>query len=156
MGRQTSTATVLAEFLSGRGLRATRQRALVVNAFLASGGHVSADDLAARVRSADPRVSLATVYRTMKLLTESGLADARRFGADQVRYEPARPAGRDHHDHLICTRCGAIVEFAEPRIEALQASVARARGFALTHHTMELFGPCPKCLRARRRAGAAP
>jgi Fur family ferric uptake transcriptional regulator len=93
-------------------------------------------------------VSLATVYRTMKLLAESGLASARQFGDGQTRYEAA--AGRGHHDHLICTGCGAIVEFANARIESLQSLVARRHGFEVENHKLELYGRCGRCRRAAR------
>ena len=105
--------------------------------------HVLKSDL---VRQDDPRVSVATVYRTMKLLGESGLAHARNFGDGQTRYEPA--IGRDHHDHLICTRCGTIIEFENDQIERMQDAVARRHGFKVTSHKMELYGLCKACQKA--------
>ena len=89
---------------------------------------------------------LASPNRTMKLLHECGLAHARNFGDGQTRYEAA--VGRHHHDHLICTRCGTIVEFENDRIEALQDKVARQHGFQVTSHKMELYGFCESCQRA--------
>jgi Fur family ferric uptake transcriptional regulator len=88
---------------------------------------------------------VATVYRTMKLLSESGLAHARNFGDGQTRYEAA--VGKHHHDHLICTRCGTIVEFENDRIETMQEAVARKHGFKVTSHKMELYGLCRNCQR---------
>jgi Fur family ferric uptake transcriptional regulator len=109
------------------------------------------EDVVARVRRDDPHVSVATVYRTMKLLADCGLAIPRQFGGDgQTRYEAA--AGRAHHDHLICTRCGEIVEFANERIEHLQELVARRHGFEVESHRLELYGRCASC----RRAEATP
>ena len=105
-----------------------------------------AEALWAKVREHDARVSVATVYRTMKLLHECGLAHARNFGDGQTRYEAA--VGRHHHDHLICTRCGTIVEFENDRIEVLQEKVARQHGFQVTSHKMELYGFCEACQRA--------
>ncbi|MHB8417102.1 MAG: Fur family transcriptional regulator [Myxococcales bacterium] len=137
----------LQHYLSQRGLKSTRQRSLIVETFLAAGGHLDVDQLLARVRAADPRVSAATVYRTMKLLTECGLAHAQRFGDGHTRYESAY--NRDHHDHLICTSCGDIVEFENDRIEILQESVARRHGFRVTHHKLELYGLCKKCEASR-------
>jgi Fur family ferric uptake transcriptional regulator len=116
------------------------------------GGHVPVDALVARVREQDPRVSIATVYRTMKLLVECGLATARHFGDGGTRYEPA--IRRHHHDHLICTRCGAIVEFESERIEELQDRVARRHGFEVEHHRLEIYGRCARC-RAGRKESAA-
>ncbi len=112
-------------------------------------GHVSVDELVARVRRADPRVSVATVYRTMKLLSDCGLAVAHQFGGDHARFEAA--AGRGHHDHLVCTYCGGIVEFSNDEIESLQTLVARRHGFAVESHTLELYGRCARC----RRSGEA-
>ena len=122
------------------------------------GGHVSVEELVARVRRIDPRISVATVYRTMKLLADCGLAIPRQFGGDgQTRYESA--AGRPHHDHLICTTCGEIVEFANERIESLQALVARRHGFEVESHRLELYGRCAACRRpprGERRDAPAP
>jgi len=111
------------------------------------GGHVSVEELVARVRRLDPRISVATVYRTMKLLADCGLAVPRQFGGGQTRYEAA--AGRGHHDHLICTGCGEIVEFANEKIETLQALVARRHGFEVESHKLELYGRCVRCRSAR-------
>ena len=137
----------LGDYIAERGLKHSRQRDRIAETFLAMGGHVSVEDVVARVRREDPRVSVATVYRTMKLLADCGLAIPRQFGGDgQTRYESA--AGRPHHDHLICTSCGDIVEFANERIEHLQESVARNHGFEGESHRLELFGGCGRCRRA--------
>jgi Fur family ferric uptake transcriptional regulator len=130
------------------GLKRSRQRDLVADTFFDMAGHVSVEQLVAATRRSDPRVSVATVYRTMKLLAGCGLAFPRQFDGTQTRYEPA--AGRPHHDHLICTRCGTIEEFAEARIEALQGRVAASRGFEMETHKLELYGRCAAC---RRGAG---
>lgn len=135
----------LARYMAQRGLKSTRQRSLIIDTFLDSPGHLSVEDLWAKVREQEPRVSVATVYRTMKLLSDSGLAHARNFGDGQTRYEAA--IGKHHHDHLICTGCGAIVEFENDRIEALQDAVARKHGFRVTSHKMELYGLCRTCQR---------
>lgn len=137
---------VLARFIAERGLKRTRQRELIVETFFGLDGHLSVEDVWNRVREADHRVSVATVYRTMKLLAESGLAHAQNFGDGQTRYE--RAVGRDHHDHLICTGCGRIVEFENDQIERLQEAVARKQGFKVTSHKMELYGLCKSCQQA--------
>ncbi len=134
---------LLARFMADHGLKSTRQRTLIVETFFASEGHLSVEELWDKVRSSDARVSVATVYRTMKLLSESGLAHARNFGDGQTRYEAA--VGRHHHDHLICTNCGTIVEFENDRIEAMQDAVARRHGFKVASHKMELYGLCKNC-----------
>jgi Fur family ferric uptake transcriptional regulator len=147
-----AAADTLAEVISQRGLKHSRQRTIIVEAFFEMGGHVPVDALVARVRQQDPRVSVATVYRTMKLLVECGLATARHFGEGGTRYEPA--IRRHHHDHLICTRCGAIVEFESERIEELQDRLARRHGFEVEHHRLEIYGRCAACRAARKEPAA--
>jgi Fur family ferric uptake transcriptional regulator len=130
------------------GLKHSRQRDVVVDVFLGCAGHVTVDELGARVRERDPSVGQTTVYRAVKLLADCGLATAHRFGAGETRYEPARPG--THHDHLVCTRCGAIEEFEDDAIEQLQAAAARRHGFVLEGHVFELYGRCRAC---RERQG---
>jgi len=150
-GGRSSPQAALAAYIEQKGLKRSRQRERIADAFFSMPGHVTVEEVVVRARRDDPRVSLATVYRTMKLLADSGLATARQFGDGQTRYEASE--GRGHHDHLICTRCGAIVEFANDRIESLQALVARKHGFEVEQHKLELYGRCPDC---RRGAEAKP
>jgi Fur family ferric uptake transcriptional regulator len=138
-----SAQEALCAYIAQKGLKRSRQRDRVAQVFFATQGHVTVEELVARVRRDDPRVSVATVYRTMKLLSDCGLATGRQFGDGQTRYEPT--SGREHHDHLICTGCGAIVEFANERIESLQALVARSHGFEVESHKLELYGRCARC-----------
>ncbi|MFZ5442688.1 MAG: Fur family transcriptional regulator [Myxococcota bacterium] len=133
----------LDRYMAERGLKNTRQRNLIIEVFFGLPGHHSVEELWARVRNDDPRVSVATVYRTMKLLAESGLAHAQNFGDGQTRYEAA--VGREHHDHLICTKCQTIIEFENDQIERMQDAVARRHGFKVTSHKMELYGLCRNC-----------
>ncbi len=151
-----AAAEQLGAFIERRGLKHSRQREVILETFLAMGGHVPVEALVARVREQDPRVGAATVYRTMKLLADCGLAVQRQFGDGQTRYEPARGGG--HHDHLICTGCGRIVEFENERIEELQLRVARSHGFEVESHKLEMYGRCAACRRGRGRAAkeAAP
>jgi Fur family ferric uptake transcriptional regulator len=142
-----SPVATLSTYIEEKGLKHSRQRDRIAETFFAMGGHVSVEELVARVRRIDPRVSVATVYRTMKLLADCGLAIPRQFGGGQTRYEAA--AGREHHDHMICTRCGDIVEFANERIESLQELVARRHGFEVESHKLELYGRCARCQAAR-------
>ncbi len=135
-------------FIKARGLKTTRQRSLIIDTFFGAQGHVSVEELWAKVRAADAKVSVATVYRTMKLLSEAGVAHARNFGDGQTRYEAA--VGKHHHDHLICTSCGTIIEFENDRIEQLQDTVAKRHGFKVTSHKMELYGLCKSCQRLAR------
>jgi Fur family ferric uptake transcriptional regulator len=138
------------EFARKRGLKASKARDAVVDVFFATSHHASLQDLFDAARAQHAAVSFTTVYRTMKLLDEAGLADARNFGAGKsTLYEVA--AGRSHHDHLICESCGRIVEFVDEDVEALQDAVAERHGFSLQRHRHELYGLCPDC-RPRRRA----
>ena len=135
--------TRLAAYMDEKGLRSTAQRRLIIEVFFESGEHLSIEDLWAKVRRRDPKVGYATVYRTLKLLKESGLASERRFGDGLSRYEVALVD--EHHDHLICTGCGRIVEFEDDHIERLQVQLAKRHGFLLTRHRHELYGLCPDC-----------
>lgn len=143
MPDRAAREAIIERFIAERRLKSTRQRHLILETFFQLDGHFSVEQLWAKVRELDPRVSVATVYRTMKLLAESNLAHAQNFGDGQTRYEPA--VGREHHDHLICTRCGTIIEFENDRIEQMQDAVARKHGFRVTSHKMELYGLCRTC-----------
>ncbi len=134
---------LLHQHMSKKGLRSTDQRRLIVETFFASPNHVSIEELLAHVRAHDPRIGYATVYRTLKLLSECGVAFERRFGDGLTRYELADDAS--HHDHLICLECGSILEFEEPRIEEIQEQVALQYGYLLRSHKHEMYGICPKC-----------
>lgn len=154
--KPSTLAQRLAAYIAENGLKHSRQRDRIAEAFFEMGGHVSVEELVLRVRREDPRISVATVYRTMKLLSDCGLALPRQFLGGQTRYEAA--AGRPHHDHLICTSCGEIVEFANEQIESLQARVARSHGFEVESHKLELYGRCARCRggRAQGQAEVAP
>lgn len=129
------------DYLQRNSLNTTQQREAIVEEFLACKGHVSTDDLLEHVRGENKKIGYATVYRTLKLLVEAGLAHARDFGDGQTRYEVVS----GHHDHLICSKCGLVLEFEDDEIEALQHKVAqRLGGFKIVQHRLELFGLCPK------------
>jgi Fur family ferric uptake transcriptional regulator len=134
-------------YMAKKGLRSTAQRRLIVDTFFEGSPHVTIEDLLNEVRVRDRGIGYATVYRTLKLLAECGVASERRFGDGLSRYEIADDRGA-HHDHLICTSCSTIIEFEEPRIEVLQDEVAKRHGFALASHKHEMYGTCARC-RAR-------
>ena len=144
----------LKEYLKTKGLKYTHQRQVVTEVFFdpkSSHLHPTIDELFVQVRSVDSRIGYATVYRTIKLFEECKLATPRRFGDNQTRYEPEIPG--EHHDHMICTKCGAIVEFEDDRLESLQEIVSRELGFELTDHRMVLFGtPTDGCNQAGCKA----
>ena len=139
--------------MAKKGLRSTDQRRLIVDTFFRAPNHISIEELLAQVREKEPKVGYATVYRTLKLLTECGVAHERRFGDGLTRYELADDTS--HHDHLICLECGDIVEFEEPRIENLQEETAKRLGFQFTGHKMELYGVCRDCRRSRAHQEAS-
>ncbi|MBS1118054.1 MAG: ferric uptake regulator, Fur family [Deltaproteobacteria bacterium] len=128
-------------YVQDRRLNVTSQREAIVEQFLRTREHVSIDELLGKVRKRQPKVGYATVYRTLKLLVDSGLAIERQFGDGQARYEVVG----DHHDHLICMKCGLILEFEDAEIERLQERIAqRLGGFTVLRHRHELYGLCPK------------
>jgi Fur family ferric uptake transcriptional regulator len=133
----------LSEFLAGQGLKSTRQRYRILDVFVSAGRHLSVEELALLVKKTDAGIGHATVYRTMKLLAEAGLAHERRFEDGVTRFE--FNAAEGHHDHLICTRCGRIIEFENERIEELQRGVAMKNRFQVHSHKLELYGFCADC-----------
>jgi len=141
---------LLAAYMARKGLRSTEQRRLIVETFFHARAHITIEELLGQVRAADPRVGYATVYRTLKLLAESGVANERHFGDGVTRYELA-DGDTHHHDHLICIECQGITEFEEPRIELLQDEIATQHGFDLRTHKHELYGVCAEC-RAKKAA----
>jgi Fur family ferric uptake transcriptional regulator len=138
------------EHLRRQRLKSTAQRDTIAKVFLDTQRHISVEELYNEVRRRNPRIGYATVYRTMKLLKECGVAAERHFRDGEARYESAQ---KRHHDHLICESCGKIVEFEEPRIEALQEVVAKRMGFRFTGHKMELYGRCRDCQKVQNVAG---
>jgi Fur family ferric uptake transcriptional regulator len=133
----------LSAYMERKGMRSTSQRRTVSQVFFRTGGHLSIDEMLALVRREDPKVGYATVYRTLKLLVECGLASERQFDDTVTRFELAQ---RDsHHDHLICLQCKRIVEFEDDEIERLQELLATRHGFTLVSHKHELYGLCDQC-----------
>ena len=130
-----------ADYCKKHKLNSTQQREAIVDLFLRSHEHASIDDLLARVRKKHPKAGYATVYRTLKLLEDSGLALSRHFDDGQTRYEVAGA----HHDHLICVKCNMILEFENDDIERLQEEMAsKLGGFRVLRHKHELYCICPK------------
>lgn len=131
------------DFIAEKGLKSTRQRDIILDTFLSSDRHMSIEELYLKLRAKHPNIGYATVYRTLKLFAESGIAREMQFGDGQTRYEHA--AQGEHHDHLVCTRCGAIMEFENDDIEKLQNQIAESYGFIIQRHKLELYGLCAKC-----------
>jgi len=129
------------EILAAGGKR-SKSRAAVMEHFFRARDHVTAEELTRSVRETSPRVGAVTVYRTLKLLARMGYAKELDFGEGVRRYESNLAS---HHDHLVCTACGAVIEFEEPGIEKLQEMVTRRHGFQPAAHRLEIFGLCRKC-----------
>ena len=119
------------------GLRMTEQRRVVAQVLEASHDHPDVEELYARALKLDPRISIATVYRTVKLFEEAGILEKLEFGDGRARYEDAE---RDHHDHLIDMQTGQVIEFVDPEIELLQEKIAQRLGYNLKDHRLELYG----------------
>ncbi|KMK67315.1 Fur family transcriptional regulator [Puniceibacterium sp. IMCC21224] len=119
------------------GLRMTEQRRTIAQVLEEATDHPDVEELYARASARDDRISIATVYRTVKLFEEAGILERVEFGDGRARYEDAE---REHHDHLIDMHSGKVIEFVDPEIEALQERIARKLGYTLKGHRMELYG----------------
>jgi Fur family ferric uptake transcriptional regulator len=131
------------EFMRSRGLKLTGPRRRVVEKLLTVKGHVAADDLIELLRRDKTPVSKATVYRTLALVSQSGLIDGHDFERGKRVYEPM--VGRAHHDHMFCISCGKVIEFAEEAIERLQDMVVARYRFTPVYHSHKIFGYCEAC-----------
>jgi len=131
----------LTSYLEENNLKNTKQRGAILDVFLNATGHITSDELFQDVRELHPNIGYTTVYRTMKLLCDAGLAAERHFDDGITRYEIAH----EHHDHLVCTRCGKIIEFECRMIEDTQNEIAARYGFRVLRHRHELYGHCPDC-----------
>jgi len=141
VGKFEKEMNVLKEHLGKHQLKFTRQRELILTAFLRQ-EHITAEAMYHQLAKTDPHLGLATIYRTLNLFCDAGIAQARHFGS-QTQYDNV--AHKGHHDHLICTGCGKIVEFENCEIEKLQEEVATRNGFTIQTHRLELYGLCSRC-----------
>ncbi|WP_128893026.1 Fur family transcriptional regulator [Erythrobacter sp. HKB08] len=127
----------LEQLCAERGLRITEQRRVIAKVLSESDDHPDVEMLHERASKIDPKISIATVYRTVRLFEEAGILDRHDFGDGRARYEAAPEA---HHDHLIDVESGNVVEFVDPELEALQKQIAEKLGYRLVDHRMELYG----------------
>jgi Fur family ferric uptake transcriptional regulator len=134
---------VLEKFISEKKLKHSKPREWILAVFLSIEKHLTVDELWAAVKKKHPSVGFATVYRTLKLLCESGLCSELRFEDGATRYE--HRYGHDHHDHLVCTECGHVIEVFDETIERLQQRLMERHGFAPRYHRMNLYGICKDC-----------
>jgi Fur family ferric uptake transcriptional regulator len=148
-----AAAQRLRAFLRGRGLRMTGEREALVRAALSRRRHFTLDELVEEAVRNHAAASRATVYRALPILIEAGILQPVLVSDEPRRFELA--LGRRHHDHLLCRRCGRVVEFRSTAIEDLQVEIARRHGFRLTSHVHELVGDCAACRRRARAPGPA-
>ena len=134
---------IFRDYIVREGLKTTQQREIILDFFLSSDKHMSIEELYRELRAKHPNIGYATVCRTLKLFAGSGIAREIHIGDGQTRYEHI--ADGEHHDHLVCTRCGKIAEFENKTIEKLQKAVADSCGFLIESHKLELYGLCSKC-----------
>jgi Fur family ferric uptake transcriptional regulator len=135
------------QFLRSRGHRVTQERLALFEEIFAQHKHIDAEELLAAMKTRGLKISRATVYRNLDLLVECGMVRKQRLGQDRFFYEHVH--GGQHHDHLVCTGCGRVVEFVSPGIAALQAEICRAHGFVPTRHTLQISGLCNDCADTR-------
>jgi Fur family ferric uptake transcriptional regulator len=128
--------TTILERCEANGLRMTDQRRTIAGVLQAADDHPDVEELYNRAAAVDPKISLATVYRTVKLFEETGILEKHEFGDGRARYEAA---DREHHDHLIDVHSGEVIEFVDPEIEALQERIAAKLGYRLMGHRLELY-----------------
>ena len=145
---------VFLDHIQRLGLRRTTQRDLIMEIFLRTEEHLTIEDLHWLVHKTDPSVGHTTVYRTLKLLTEAGLAREVRFGDNKTYYE--HHYNHEHHDHMICTECGKVIEFFSAEIESMQDKAADSFGFKPTHHSLRLWGICAECQKMQSDVPSAP
>lgn len=141
------------QFLRSRGHRVTQERLALFEEIFSQHKHIDAEELLGAMKARGLKISRATVYRNLDLLVECGMVRKQRLGQDRFLYEHVH--GGQHHDHLVCTRCGRVVEFVSPGIAALQGEICRAHGFVPSHHTLQISGLCNSCAAAESSAQPA-
>ena len=134
---------IFEDYLATKNLKHSEQREAILHVFLNIDKHLTASELYRIVQKKYPKVGYATIYRTLRLLCECGLCRELKLEDGTARYEHLY--GHQHHDHLICTKCGRFVEVVDPEIERLQEKLAKQHGFYPERHRMELYGVCRKC-----------
>lgn len=134
---------IFRKYLKEKGLRNTAQREIILDAFFSADKHITAEDLFNIIKGKNPEIGYATIHRNLSLLCESGLADEIKIGTKKARYEPK--FGRQHHDHLVCLKCGRFIEVSDGKIERLQDKLAEANDFVPVRHRLEIYGICKDC-----------
>lgn len=138
------------QFLGGQGLKLTNERKALVREIFGIHYHFEADELLFKMKEKHVKISRATIYRTLELLVKSGMVRRVHLGEDHYHYEHV--TGNSHHDHLICTTCGSVIEFHDPVLEARQLEICEKKKFLPTFHNLQILGICDAC----RRKGELP
>jgi Fur family ferric uptake transcriptional regulator len=138
------------DYLASQGLKLTQERTALVREIFSTHYHFEADELLFKMKHKGLKISRATVYRTLELLVKSGLVRRVHLGEDHYHYEHVR--GDSHHDHLVCTACGAVIEFNDPELERRQLEICARKKFTPTFHNLQILGVCESC----RRKGEQP
>ncbi|HWW63021.1 MAG TPA: transcriptional repressor [Thermoanaerobaculia bacterium] len=138
------------DFLQQQNLKLTGERTALVREIFATHYHFEADELLFKMKEKHVKISRATVYRTLELLVKSGMVRRVHLGEDHYHYEHV--TGNSHHDHLICTTCGAVIEFHDPLLEARQREICEKKRFTPTFHNLQILGVCSNC----RKKGETP
>lgn len=152
-GEHTGTAHELAALRQcqlQRGLKYSKKREAVAAYFLDADRHFTVEQLYREVKKVKPKIGYSTVYRTLKLLADCGIAAVHHFEKDEARFEPTHK--EQHHDHLVCEQCGRIVEFTHPGIEQFQQEVAKRHQFVVRNHELQIYGVCKECQRKKKRS----
>ena len=145
MTRQPRALDRFQDFLQQQGLKLTSERSALVREIFATHYHFEADDLLFKMKQGGAKISRATVYRTLELLVKSGLVRRVHLGEDHYHYEHV--AGNSHHDHLICTTCGGVIEFHDEQMEQRQREICAKKKFTPTFHNLQILGVCDACTR---------
>lgn len=150
MPKHAAAIAKFADFLQQQGLKLTSEREALVREIFSIHYHFEADELLFKMKQNNTKISRATVYRTLELLVKSGLVRRVHLGEDHYHYEHV--SGNSHHDHLICTTCGAVIEFHDEELERRQREICERKKFTPTFHNLQILGLCDAC----RRKGEQP
>jgi Fur family ferric uptake transcriptional regulator len=150
MPKHAAAIAKFADFLQQQGLKLTSEREALLREIFSIHYHFEADELLFKMKQNNTKISRATVYRTLELLVKSGLVRRVHLGEDHYHYEHV--SGNSHHDHLICTTCGAVIEFHDEEIERRQREICERKKFTPTFHNLQILGLCDAC----RRKGEQP
>ena len=145
MPRHAAAITRFGDFLQQQGLKLTSEREALVREIFSIHYHFEADELLFKMKQNNVKISRATVYRTLELLVKSGLVRRVHLGEEHYHYEHVR--GDSHHDHLVCTACGSVIEFNDPELEQRQLEICARKKFTPTFHNLQILGVCDSCHR---------